>query len=82
MDLRGRRSAAASPGPSVDTSEQLRRIANLLGLLATKGESQAEKVLTLTAAGFTNAEVAELLRITPNLVAVTLHRGKKAPKKK
>lgn len=77
-----RKGAAASSAAAVDTAEQLRRIANLVALLATKGESQTNKVLTLTGAGFTNAEVADLLHVTQNVVGVTLHRGKRAPKKK
>ena len=78
-----RRSTATNPAAATtDTAEQLQRIANLLALLATKGESQADKILTLTAAGFTNSEIAELLAVTTNVVAVTVHRGKNAPKKK
>ena len=61
--------------------EQLRRIANLLALLATKGEAQAEKILTLTAAGFSIAEVAVLLRATPNTVSVAIYRSKSKKKK-
>lgn len=59
------------------TGEQLRRIANLLALLATKGESQRDKVLTLTAAGFSTSEVATLLRVKPNTVAVAVYQAKR-----
>ena len=62
-------------GPTTST-EQLRRIANLLALLATKGEGQTDKVLTLTAAGFSTSEVAALLRMTPNNVAVLVYKSK------
>ena len=39
----------------------LDKTVNLLGLIAIKGESQIEKILTLTAAGFTPSEIASLL---------------------
>jgi DNA-binding CsgD family transcriptional regulator len=55
----------------------LSRIANLLALLLVKGESQTDKILTLTAAGFSGAEIATLLATTPNTVAVTLYQSKK-----
>ena len=77
-----RRSEADSPTSPHDTAEQLRRISNLLALLAVKGESQQEKILTLTAAGFTTGEVADLIRTTPNTVAVTKSTSKGKPKKK
>ena len=77
----GRSNDAAANGDSgfgpTTSTEQLRRIANLLALLATKGEGQTDKVLTLTAAGFSTSEVAALLRVKPNTVAVAVYQSKK-----
>jgi DNA-directed RNA polymerase specialized sigma24 family protein len=55
---------------------QLVRIANLLALVSVKGESQTEKIVTLTAAGFSPAELAELLGTTANTISVTLYKSK------
>lgn len=54
--------------------DNLDRVTRLLALLVVKGESQAEKIKTLSGAGFTNTEIAELLGTTANSVNVTLHR--------
>lgn len=59
----------------------LDKIANLLGLLAVKDEPQANKISTLSAAGFTNKEIARLIGTTPNTVQVTLSQQKAAKKK-
>lgn len=77
-----RKSDRSSSSITDDSAEQLRRISNLLALLAVKGESQEEKILTLTGAGFTTAEVADLIRTTTNTVAVTKSTSKNRPKKK
>ena len=78
-----RRSDESRPSGAGDSVVgELQRISKLLGLLAIKGESQEEKILTLTAAGFTAGEVAELLRTTSNTVAVTVYKTKKKPRKK
>lgn len=66
----------------VDVGSQLRRIANLLGLLATKDMSEAERVGTLNAAGFTNVEIANLLGKDSNAVGVALFKYKKGKKKR
>ena len=76
------RNGADQSSVAYDSTEQLRRISNLLALLAIKGESQEEKILTLSAAGFSSGEVADLLRTTSNTVAVTKSKSKKKPKKK
>jgi len=62
----------AIPPPSLD-----RKLVNLLALLAVKGEKQVDQILTLSAAGFTPAEIASLLRTTANTVSVTLYQAKK-----
>jgi DNA-binding NarL/FixJ family response regulator len=76
-----RKADANSPSSPDDAAEQLRRISNLLALLAVKGESQEEKILTLSAAGFTTGEIADLIRTTANTVAVTKSTSKGKPKK-
>ena len=53
-----------------------RRLVNVLALIAVKGEKQADQILTLSAAGFTPAEIATLLRTTANTVSVTLYQAK------
>ncbi len=64
----------------VDVGSQLRRIANLLGLLATKDMSEAERVGTLNAAGFSNVEITNLLGKDSNAVGVALFSYKKGKK--
>lgn len=56
---------------------QLRRVANLLALLLVKGESQPEKIRVLSSVGYTNAEIADLLGVTPNAVKVSLYQQRK-----
>ena len=50
------------------------RLTRLLALLVVKGESQAEKIQMLSAVGFANTEIAELLGTTANAINVALHR--------
>ncbi|HKX45543.1 MAG TPA: hypothetical protein VJP77_02485 [Planctomycetota bacterium] len=80
-----RRTASHSTKNASDGDEsltQLRRIANLLALLVSKGESQGDSILALAAAGLTAAEVAKLLDTTPNTVAVAVYKAKKGAKKR
>ena len=73
-----KRNALDGEAPNLPDSEvALTRIANLLGLLLTKGESEAEKVGTLASAGFSVPEIAALLGKTPNTVRVTLHKARR-----
>lgn len=58
--------------------DPLERIANLLALLLVKGESEAEKILTLSAVGYTAADIATLLRKQSNTVSVALYQARKA----
>jgi len=60
----------------IPIAEHLRRISNLLALLAVKGESQTDKILTLAAAGYPAKEIAELLRTSPNNVSVAIYKAK------
>lgn len=66
----------------VDIGSQLRRVANLLGLLATNDMSEAQRVGTLNAAGFSNGEIANLLGKDSNAVGVALFNYKKGKKKR
>jgi len=79
---RVRASRTATPAPSTDQSVGLeaafRRIANLLALALTKGESETGKVQTMTAAGYSITEVAQLLDKKPNTVSAILYAARKA----
>lgn len=55
-----------------------RRIANLLALSLVKGESETQKVQTLTAVGFSVQEIAQLLNKEPNTVSAALYKARKA----
>jgi hypothetical protein len=74
--------AAQAGGEGDDVARHLRRIGNLLALIAVKGETQAEKVVSLAAAGFSPAEIGPLLGTTANTVSVTLYQTKKKSKKR
>jgi pyridoxal biosynthesis lyase PdxS len=63
---------------SVSLEEAFRRIANLLALALTKGESETGKVETMTAAGYSVTEIAQLLGKQPNAVSVILYKARKA----
>lgn len=63
-------------------SDNLDRICRLLALIAVKGEPQEQKILTLSAAGFSPAEIAPLLATTRNTVSVTLSKSRGKRKRK
>ena len=69
---------APNPDQSVGLEAAFRRIANLLALALTKGESETGKVQTMTAAGYSIAEVAQLLGKKPNTVSAILYAARKA----
>jgi len=79
---KARTSRTAPAAPSADQSVGLeaafRRIANLLALALTKGESETGKVQTMTAAGYSITEVAQLLDKKPNTVSAILYAARKA----
>ena len=60
----------------------LDRIAKLLALLATKGETQGAQIAALNRIGFTNVELAQLLGTTPGAVGVALFKSRRIPKKR
>jgi DNA-binding CsgD family transcriptional regulator len=67
-------SSATREGDESLLANQLRRANNLLALLLVKGESQPEKIRVLSAAGYSNTEIADLLGVTANVVNVALYR--------
>jgi hypothetical protein len=59
------------------------KIARLMGLAAVKDmATNIEKAVFLRAAGFTNQEIADMLVMSGNQVAVTFVKARKAKKKK
>lgn len=74
-------------GANVDTElritlrrDLLERIVNLAALLVVRGESQESKIRTLSGAGFSPSEIANLLGTTSNTVSVTLSKARSTPK--
>ncbi len=54
------------------------KIARLLGLLVVKDfENNTAKVALLRSVGFQNAEIAAMLNVSENQVAVALYQGRK-----
>ena len=74
MGARKGSSSATREGDESLLANQLRRANNLLALLLVKGESQPEKIRVLSAAGYSNTEIADLLGVTANVVNVALYR--------
>ena len=60
----------------------MERIANLLGLLVTHGKPQVEQIAVLSGAGYSSAEIAQLVGTTRNTVSVALSQMKAARKQK
>jgi DNA-directed RNA polymerase specialized sigma24 family protein len=60
----------------------LDRIGKLLAILATKGETQGEQIVSLSRVGYSTAELAEFLGTTAGNVRQTLYTSRKAPKKR
>ena len=63
-------------------STQLGRVANLLALIAIKGEAQTEKMRILAGAGFSIQEISQLLHTSRNNVSVQLHRTRRRSSRK
>lgn len=72
------RTATPVADQKVGLEEAFRRIANLLALALTKGESETGKAQTMTAAGYSIEEVAQLLSKKPNTVSAILYKARKA----
>jgi transcriptional regulator len=58
----------------------LERIVNLAALFVVRGESQQNQILTLSGAGFSSSEIANLLGTTANTVSVTLSKERSTSK--
>jgi len=58
----------------------LKRIVNLAALFVVRGESQENKIRTLSGAGFSPSEIANLLGTTANTVSVTLSKARSTSK--
>jgi len=71
-------SASEQTEAPVGLDVAFRRIANLLALSLVKGESETQKVQTMTAVGFSVQEVAQLLGKKPNTVSAILYAARKA----
>lgn len=71
------RPQAVAGGDEITLNRQLERLGKMLALLLVKGESQTQKIRTLSTAGFSNAEIAELLGITANAVSVSLYKQRR-----
>jgi DNA-directed RNA polymerase specialized sigma24 family protein len=67
---------------AVPEKTSLDRIAKLLAILATKGETQSEQIVALSRVGFSNPELAQLLGTTSGNVGQTLYTSRKAPKRR
>jgi DNA-directed RNA polymerase specialized sigma24 family protein len=66
----------------LSAARQLERIANLLALLVTHGKPQAEQIAVLNGAGYSSAEIAQLVGTTRNTVSVTLSQMKAEKQKR
>lgn len=65
--------------------QRIDRVERLLGLILLqymKGTSQLEKASQLSAAGFTNIEIADLLGTTAQVIAQHLYVAKKSKRVK
>ncbi len=69
--------APASLTPKFAPERQIGRVANLLALLLVKGELQPEKIRVLSAVGYANTEIAELLGMTANAITVSLYQQRR-----
>lgn len=74
MALRRRNAESEAAGGTGGTENQLERLTRLVALLVVKDEPQRDKIRILHAAGFSNAEVGELLGLTANAVKLVLLR--------
>jgi DNA-directed RNA polymerase specialized sigma24 family protein len=61
----------------MEISDRGERILALLLLNQMKGSSQREKALQLSIAGFSNAEIADLIQTSAAVVAQVLYAGRK-----
>lgn len=60
------------------STERVERLLALLLLHSLKGQSQREKVLTLSLAGFSNVEIADLLQTSSQTVRQLMYENRRA----
>jgi predicted transcriptional regulator len=67
----------------VSSRTAVQRIANLLGLLIVRGQTQGQQAATLSAVGFSPNEIATLLHVKANAVraAISDYRKGKAARR-
>jgi len=75
VDAKAKRRGGAARGESLGTLSDIRLVANLLGLHLVRGETFANQASLLTAAGYSVADVAALLRVPSNNVSVALYKS-------
>lgn len=64
------------------TEDRTEKLLALLIVQTMKGATQKEKAVQLSLAGFTNVEIADLLRTKPQAVAQYLYEARKSARKK
>lgn len=79
---RGKKGIGQQAGSVPDAESAFHRIANLLALLLVKGESETDKVVSLTAAGYSAAEIGQLLGKRPNTVSAILYKARQEERRR
>lgn len=77
--MKKRERQAPAPGPREDDSD-VRVLARVLALRFVRASPPREKVSFLKGAGFSQAEIADMLGIDPVTVRVHVHNARKARK--
>ena len=62
--------------------QRLDEMVRLLAIIAKRGTRQAELIVELGEQGLSPTRIAQLLGTSPNAVSVTLHKMRKAKKRK
>jgi DNA-directed RNA polymerase specialized sigma24 family protein len=66
----------------MEADDRIEKLMALVLLQLMKTSTTKEKAVQLSVAGFTNTEIADLLRTTTGIVAQRLHEARHAIKKK
>ena len=72
-----KQNTSATTPEEIGSAEYLKRISNLLALIATKELNTTERILMLNSIGFNPGEIADLLGTTRNTVSVRISEAKK-----
>lgn len=75
---RNKKSVDSTPtqGSPAELAMSLDRISRLLAIAVVRDMAQSDKIATLSATGFAHADVANLLGLTSNAVAVALYKAR------